>query len=74
MKKLTVSQIEKLIEQSSEFHKQVPMLRKGQVLMNTFHKLHPDIYAEYVGTEWDCFYDDQKIGEFLLKVSEAYDS
>jgi len=48
-------------------------LRIGQCFFNATHDLYPEIAHEIAGTENDCFYEDNKIGDFLLEVMERLD-
>jgi hypothetical protein len=34
------------------------VLRYGQIIMNVLYSVWPDKYKEFVGTKFDCFYDD----------------
>lgn len=42
-----------------------PILRYGQVIMNTLNNYWPEKYTEITGSEYDCFYDDTKIDTLL---------
>lgn len=42
-----------------------PEWRKGQNVFNSVHSLYPDIANELRGGDTDCFYNDNKIDEFL---------
>jgi hypothetical protein len=53
--------------------KEFPMLRKGQSLMNSLHKLCPDVYRKISGTKADCFYDDKNIEGPEGFVSRVYE-
>ena len=49
-----------------------PTLRNGQVLMNTLHEMNSKIYDEIAGTEFDCFYDDEKIFATFDRIAENF--
>ncbi len=40
-------------------------LRKGQAYINTLHDVDKELYVKLAGTEYDCYYDDNKISKFL---------
>jgi len=40
-------------------------LRKGQNYMNALAAIDIDLYHEYTGTAWDCFYRDEKCNLFM---------
>ena len=40
-------------------------LRHGQAYMNALHYINKDLYNQITGTEADCFYDDNKIVNFI---------
>ena len=65
MKKLTTEEFNKLIEISSNIKRDNHFLRLGQLYMNTLHELRPDVYEEITGTDYDCFYTDDKISDFF---------
>lgn len=40
-------------------------LRQGQAYMNALHYINKELYEQITGTENDCFYDDNKIVNFI---------
>lgn len=53
LKKVVVMQVEN------------PSLRQGQAFFNSLLDLHPDIAETIRGTEYDCFYNDDKVYDVL---------
>ena len=47
-------------------------LRYGQALYNTLCTLDKDLAENINGTDDDCFYDDNKISNFLSRVAENW--
>lgn len=45
-------------------------LRRGQYLFILLYSLSADIANDIRSTEFDCFYDDDKIDGFMKKVAE----
>lgn len=43
-------------------------LRKGQSIYNAAYDTFPTFVKELNGTEFDCFYDDEKVDIFLDKL------
>jgi hypothetical protein len=39
--------------------------RFGQAVFNTAQGLFPDLVGEIVATEWDPFYNDERVDKFL---------
>lgn len=68
MKKLTDKQWVDLIRKTVEFaHKNQ---RLGQSYMNALFLVDDKIYNKITGTKNDCFYDDNKIINFLTYLNE----
>ena len=44
--------------------------RLGQAYFNYAYELYPKETDDLRGTEYDCFYDDNKISNFLKKLNE----
>ena len=44
--------------------------RLGQAYFNYAEELYPEETNQLRGTEYDCFYNDEKIPEFLKKLNE----
>lgn len=63
---IDTGKIIKLAEEAKHLH---PLWRWGQAVFNTTHQLYPQDANVLVGTSYDCFYDDQKVGTFLEKLS-----
>jgi hypothetical protein len=45
-------------------------LRRGQYLFILLYSLSADIANDIRSTEYDCFYDDDKIDGFMKRVAE----
>ncbi|MBC8302166.1 MAG: hypothetical protein H8E55_41170 [Pelagibacterales bacterium] len=45
-------------------------LRAGQAYMNALGDINAELYKELLGTEHDCFYDDELIINFLRRLNE----
>lgn len=60
--KPTKQEIEYLLEQSENRNK---VLRKGQWLFNELSKMYPSFANTIRGTEYDPFYDDNRINKFI---------
>lgn len=58
---------DELMRQAHEMVKRHPELRLGQALYNVAYSQNPAI-AHLAGTEWSCFYRDDKIEAFLGKI------
>ena len=63
MKKLTDKEWVDLVKKTVVLYSKG--LRLGQSYMNALHDLRPDLYKEITETENDCFYDDDKIINFI---------
>lgn len=59
-----------LFAQVNLVRKRHPELRAGQALWNVTVELWPDIANPLRGTEVDPFYDDSKIGAFIMACAE----
>lgn len=44
--------------------------RLGQAYFNYAEELYPEVVNQLRGTIYDCFYDNNKIPEFLEKLNE----
>jgi hypothetical protein len=49
-------------------------VRHGQVLMNILYMSWPEKYKDIRGSEYDCFYDDGKVGILLEKLKKEWGS
>ena len=47
-------------------------LRRGQFLYNSIRDKFPEITKELNGTEFDCYYSDDRIMAFIAKAIELY--
>lgn len=45
-----------------------PQLRLGQNVMNILNSTNPKIFKKLVNTDFDCFYDDEKIFDCLFEI------
>ncbi|MDL0089557.1 hypothetical protein [Campylobacter gastrosuis] len=50
--------------------KQNPHIRYGQAVFNISYELYPNATDELRASEFDCFYDDEKVLIFLEKLDE----
>lgn len=62
LNKPTKQEIESLLEQSENRDK---FLRKGQWLFNELYKMYPNFINTIRGSEYDPFYDDNRINKFI---------
>ncbi len=46
--------------------------RMGQYFMNALWAYDPNAYHAVTGSDGDCFYDDEKLPAFAVKVSSYY--
>lgn len=46
--------------------------RLGQWAFNTLHEVKPVLANEIRGTKFDPFYQDSRIGDFLVEVAEKW--
>ena len=65
MKKVQEWELNELYKRVSIAMSRFPSLRHGQAIFNEACSLWPDEVNEIRGTEDDCFYDDNKIKNFL---------
>ncbi len=47
-------------------------LRYGQTVMNVLYSVWPDKYKEFVGTKFDCFYDDGSVRFALDELEKTW--
>jgi hypothetical protein len=47
--------------------------RSGQILSNTLFTVREDLYSRITGTEFDPFYDDDKVVGALVWIMEHWD-
>lgn len=47
-------------------------LRYGQTIMNILFTVAPNQYHKLVGTEYDCFYNDNNVEKTLQKLKELW--
>lgn len=48
-------------------------LRMGQAHMNALHQIRPELYEDITGTDADCFYNDEKIHNFMKFLNDLDD-
>ncbi len=53
-----------------KFQKDHPYLRYGQVIFNYVYSLYPEVANKIRGSEYDCFYEDEKVDFFLELVKK----
>ncbi len=74
MKGLTADELSTLIRVSmSLVRSSEGSIRKGQAYMNVLYKLRPDLYDTITGTNSDCFYNDDKIDDFMKFLKDLDD-
>lgn len=56
--------LDRLLPEAGKMRKEHPQLRLGQALYNIAHDRFPS-FVKNVPQEHDCFYLDEKIGDFL---------
>ena len=57
-----------------QLKKDHPYLRLGQCHVNVFEEMFPYIDRKlFVGTNYDCFYNDDRIDEFIIFITEQID-
>ena len=49
-----------------------PDMRRGQIYMNSLHKINPYLYNLYSNSSWDCFYNDNLCQDFIIKLYRYY--
>lgn len=69
------------MEQKIDFTRNIPLhikvqnkpeeWRLGQAYFNYAYEMYPDDVNKLRGTNYDCYYDDNKIGIFLNKLNES---
>lgn len=64
---LDIINIKKLASRSIRIRSGV---RLGQAIFNAAYEYFPIAVNKLRGTEYDCFYDDDRIGKFLEKLRE----
>ena len=66
MRKLEESRMADFLAEYAEYRRLG--LREGQSWMNALHKVDLDLYKEVLRTDADCFYLDEKINEFFIRI------
>lgn len=59
-----------IIEDAEKSMKKHPELRFGQAVFNEAYKSFPEFTDRLRGTEYDCFYVDDKVGAFLEELTD----
>lgn len=54
----------------SEYHREHPEQRIGQAYMNVLWFTDSELHAEVYGTTNDCFYQDERVHDFLGFLAE----
>ena len=57
-------------KRADELKKQHPRCRHGQAIHNATSEMFPEIVKQLAGTDFDCYYNNHKVNDFLLKVNE----
>lgn len=64
--------LELLESKAKSFQNRYPDWREGQALFNTLFLDCRHIADQIRGTEYDCFYDDDKIEAFKVRLIELW--
>lgn len=67
LEKPTKEEIDTLLEESEN---RSIFLRKGQWLFNELYKMYPNFINSIRGTEYDPFYDDNRIDKFINYIKQ----
>lgn len=67
---MTNEEINAISKFASELYVRQSSLRLGQSVWNVFEEMHPDKANLIRGTEFDPFYDDNKLDSFYKKLLE----
>lgn len=65
MPKVQEWELKELYKRASIAMSRFPNLRYGQAIFNEAYSLWPDFVNTLRGTNDDCFYDDEKVKDFL---------
>ena len=68
MNKLSYAQLGVILEMSFAEHKLQPDTRLGQCIFNNAAAYFPDIVDSLRGSVNDCFYNDNKIHDFIMQI------
>jgi len=49
-----------------------PELRRGQTIMNILWEVWPDKHKEIIGSDFDCFYCDDRVNSTLDKLKKDW--
>ena len=50
-----------------------PNLRAGQTIMICIRHIDKEVYEKFVGSDYDCFFDDRVIPKTIITLSEVWD-
>jgi len=70
MSRLTDKEWVELTRKTIEFYNS-GHLRLGQSYMNALGEIRNDLYVEVTATEFDCFYNDNKIIKFIEYLNNS---
>lgn len=56
---------DKVLSYACQVQKENPRWRWGQTIFNVAYDLFPDVANKLRGTQYDCFWDDSKVDDFL---------
>ena len=65
-----MSFVDTLVADAARMVAQNPELRFGQAMWNIAHDKKPDVVRPLVGTEYDPFYDNSRVNDFIVKLRE----
>ena len=62
-----------IINSSNKERAQYSYLRAGQSIFNCTYTIVPDIADRLTGTEFDCYYHDDRVEDFLKEVARIFE-
>jgi hypothetical protein len=68
MQKLTTEQLNAFAEEVGRVKAANPSWRLGQTMFNVLYEHYPELANNIRGTEADPFYNNQRIGAFMLAI------
>lgn len=68
--KLTNKELDEVLNLAAKMIVKYPQFRIGQSFFNSLYELHPQIADEVRATEYDPFYNDDKIHKCIAFISE----
>lgn len=62
-----------IINSSNRERAKYSYLRSGQSIFNCTYDILPDIANKLCGTDYDCFYHDDRVEDFLKEVARLFE-